>query len=299
MKSRTALFALFVTVWASTGSAQRIVHRASFGDTLEAIALKYYGDKTRAWILRETNRDVQKQKLNAGHRIRVPTAWIFIAQSRTTASAIAVRALGSTRGTAAIRYFNRDKVDGKGRIRAGAALIIPFDIATKIDSASTTFKQLAKKYYGYEGASDMLRAHNGGGDPSAGREIRIPIGNVRIRGTVMRTLINQRLLGVASSGDNADRAALQEANGMIRRGAYSRVPLRLIRAIARESPSDSHIAEVFKLLAIAYVALDEPSLAERAFAEALLRKPDLRLDPVTVSPKVIKAFVNAKQPARR
>ena len=80
----------------------------------------------------------------------------------------------------------------------------------------------------------------------------------------------------------------------MRKGDYWRVPLRLIRHLGREQSSDRHMAEIFKLIAIAYVAVNRQELAVRAFKEALLRDPGMTLNPVTNSPKVMRAFVDAK-----
>ena len=58
-------------------------------------------------------------------------------------------------------------------------------------------------------------------------------------------------------------------------------------------------SEVFKLLAISYVAVGRRDLAVGAFQAALLRLPTLSLDPVKTSPKVMRAFVDAKSRMRR
>lgn len=52
--------------------------------------------------------------------------------------------------------------------------------------------------------------------------------------------------------------------------------------------------EAYKYLAFSYVAFGNNDKAKQTFKKALQLKPDLELDPATVSPKIIKVFEEAK-----
>lgn len=55
---------------------------------------------------------------------------------------------------------------------------------------------------------------------------------------------------------------------------------------------------VHTILAFCYVALDKPRLAKLEFLEALTIDPNLELDPILTSPKIIKIFQEAKSSFR-
>jgi hypothetical protein len=78
-------------------------------------------------------------------------------------------------------------------------------------------------------------------------------------------------------------------------GSYSDVPAVLDRVLTVEEPSESQLAELFRLKAFAYVALGLDDLAVTAFREVLARKPDAALDEATVSPKIRAALDRAKK----
>ena len=64
------------------------------------------------------------------------------------------------------------------------------------------------------------------------------------------------------------------------------MPSVLDKVLTEEEPSESQLAELFRLKAFAYVALGLDELAVNAFREVLARKPDVALDEATVSPKI-------------
>lgn len=285
-----ALTALFCLP-AASASAQRVIHRVSFGETLEAIAKDYYGDAKRAEMLARVNGREMQQKLGAGDRLRIPTAWNYRVPRDTSLRDLAKRLLGQADRAVALRAFNRIH----SKVRRGRSIVVPFTL-THVAKDDDTFAEIAERYYGDPGRARLIAEYNGlkGSAPAHGAELEIPIGDVQIRPEKLRELVNQRLLGVSPATQQRQRQALQEANGLLRRGQYWAVPLRLVRMLAGAQADDQHVAEVFKLLAVAYVAIGKRELAIRAFREALLRHPTLKLDPVTVSPKVISTFVDAK-----
>ena len=277
----------------SAARAQRVVHRARFGETLASIAKHYYGKKDFANFIKLTNgRD--DSPVRAGERIRVPTSWFYVTPKRAKLQSLAKRLLGRRIRSVALLAFNT-RLQRRRAVPKGTKLLVPFNI-NHLVTAGETFAAISIRYYGSASNARLISNYNGlrGTQPAAQTSLQVPIGRVRIRRERLLALTNDRVLGVSPSRQRADRAALQEANGMLRRGESWRVPLRLIRLLAREQASDTYIAEVYKLLAVAYVAIDQPSLAVRAFQEALLRQPNMTLDPVTHSPKVIRAFTEAK-----
>ena len=283
-----------LSAWPEPAAAQRVVHRVRFGETFASVAAHYYGRKEYARFIELTNGRTG-ESLEAGERIRVPTAWVYVVPKTTTLSKLAARLLGDRRRADPLADFNRTLRQRTVRVRAGTELVVPFTIDHRV-SPGETFASISATYYGNAAQAGLIAQYNfmRGNQPPAATSLEIPIAHVRVTPARLASLTNYHVLGVSPERQQEDRAALQEANGMLRRGDYWRVPLRLVRLLAREQPSDVYIAEVFKLLAIAYVALNQHKLATDAFQEALLRQPSLSLDPVTHSPKVIRAFTDGR-----
>lgn len=275
-------------------AAQRVVHRVRFGETLAKLSKYYYGKRTYAPILRAVNNLPEEHKLDPGHRLRIPTAWTYRVKRTTSVYALAKRLLGDSRRWAALGLAN--PIGRRKRIRAGRRLVIPFTLTHTL-APGETLEDLARRYYGKKRDASMIAAYNFLTDPAMvrpGARLVIPIATLKIRDAVLTQLLNERVLGVSDALSAERRRALQEANALLRRGEYWAVPLRLMRILGREQPSDPHMAEVYRLLGVAYVAVDRPNLAVRAFSEALLRDPNMTLNPVTHSPKVIRPFMDAR-----
>jgi Flp pilus assembly protein TadD len=68
------------------------------------------------------------------------------------------------------------------------------------------------------------------------------------------------------------------------------------RLLGTESHTSSQVVTIHKELAVAYVALERSDLAEASFRAALALQPNLELDSVRTSPRVLDAFNRAKQP---
>jgi hypothetical protein len=276
------------------------MHRVRFGETAASISLRYYGDKAYAHLIKLANGiPARTGTVKPGSYIRVPTAWHLTVRKRTTLATVAARYLGDRRRWPALAMLN--KVRGRHRrVRKGTTLLVPFNISYRV-TAGDTFADLSRRFYGTKKYGGLIATYNFIRDPkpAPGAQVEIPLGAPRLAPLVLQELTNERLLGVSGEANREDREGLQEANALLRRGDYWAVPLRLLQLLAMAHASDNHIAEVFKLLAIAYVAVDQRDLAVRTFREALLRKPGMTLDVVTTSPKVIRAFVDAKSSVRR
>jgi hypothetical protein len=175
---------------------------------------------------------------------------------------------------------------------------VPFTI-THVAVAGDTYADLAKRFCGSPRYTAVIATYNSAVSPRPppGTAVEIPIGHVRIDPLRLEELTNERVLGIALPGPDERRVALRDANALARGGRYWALPLRLAQVLARDIPDDKDCAEVFRLLAIVYVALDKGELAAEAFQEALARQPALSLDPVANSPRVLSAFEDAK--ARR
>ena len=69
------------------------------------------------------------------------------------------------------------------------------------------------------------------------------------------------------------------------------------RLLGAQSLTSTQAVTIQKELGVAYVALERGDLAEASFRSALALQPNLELDTVRTSPRVLDAFNRAKQPA--
>jgi LysM repeat protein len=288
---------VLITTLSTPAAAQRLLHRVRFGETLRGISRHYYGSPKHDSLLRLANGLDEDAKPKAGEHVRIPTAWYFTTRKPITLKALAARFLGDERRWPALVAANRRKLGKKKQVKARQRLVIPTSISYRV-VAGDSFVELSKRFYGTRRHSGLIADHNfiAGPHPTPDSQIEIPLSRPRVVPRVLEDLANRRLLGVHSTTElsRERREALQEANALLRRGEYWSVPLRLLLLLARDHPSDSYIVEAFKLLAVAYVALERHELAVKTFKEALLRRPDLSLDVVTTSSKVMRAYVDAK-----
>ena len=67
------------------------------------------------------------------------------------------------------------------------------------------------------------------------------------------------------------------------------------RLLGAQSLTSTQVVTIQKELGVAYVALDRLDLAEASFRAALALQPNLELDTVRTSPRVLEAFNSAKQ----
>jgi hypothetical protein len=298
VKSQLLLVGLLLLAVPSPARAQRVVHRVRLGETLATISRHYYGTDGHAEIIALANGLEASATPRTGDTLRVPTAWTYTLRRAASVEDLARQLLGDRRRWQALVAFN--KLGKKRRLKAGRSITVPF-VVTYLATSRDSYAELARRFVGGVKNSAVVASYNFAVSPKPppGSSIEIPIGHVSIDPLRLEELVNERLLGLAGGPERERREALQEANALLRSGEYWGVPLRLLKLLAREIGSDEYMAEVYKLMAIAYVAVERDDLAVRAFQEALLRQPTLGLDQVSTSPKVLRAFVDAKSRLQR
>lgn len=298
MSLSRAILVLLLLGTAAPAQAQRVMHRVRFGESLQAISQAYYGEGKHADILRVANGFGPRRKLQAGERIRVPTSYVHTVRRNTTVRLLARKLLGRVRHWPALAHFN--KLGRRGRIKARTRLVVPFTLE-HVTVPGETLVDVARRYYGVERLAGLIALCNGTKNPSpkAGSRVAVLIGTLRISDRKMEQLVRERLLGLSRGQDNRSTEALQESNAMLRRGEYWAVPLRIVRLLAQGQVAEGHLADAYKLLAIAYVAVNRMELARAAFRQMLLRRPGYTLDSITTSPKVIKVLMEAREKMKK
>jgi nucleoid-associated protein YgaU len=144
---------------AGTASEPRIGrHRVQRGDTLAALAEKYYGERSRADLLARIN-GLQKDKpLRPGQLLRVPFSAAYTVRLGDTASVLAKKWLGGSSRHALLLEMNG--LPAKGALPAGAEIELPA-LLTHTLGRGETLGELARRYYGEAGRAAWIAQCNG------------------------------------------------------------------------------------------------------------------------------------------
>jgi phage tail protein X len=302
---RTAVASLLsLALWltASEGNAQAVyTHAVQEGDTLASIAQRYYGDPTREAVLRESNR-----MKAAGESALLPGTWLFIpvvtfyrTGPNETWKSIAARFYGNEVRAAVLIEAN----GGNRRVQpdAGAELLVPYPLRHLV-APGETLGTIAKLYLPDSPASlKRLRQFNPGARIERGRVVIVPLSDLRLAGEG-RTEASEAFIraaggGAAKQAQDEVEASLPELIRQVEEARFAEAVAMGNRLLGAQSLTSTQAVTIQKELGVAYVALERGDLAEASFRSALALQPNLELDTVRTSPRVLDAFNRAKQPA--
>lgn len=274
-------------------------HAVREGDTLASIAQRYYGDPTREAVLREANR------LRAGgETILVPGSWLFI----PTVTYHRVGKDETWRSLALLFYGNEvrsaaliDANQGSRRVEPdeGAEILVPYPLRHVVAPGDTLAK-IVKLYMPDNPVSlKRLRQFNPGAAVERGQVVLVPLFDLKLSGEG-RTLASEAFSQAAGGGTS--RTAQDEVESALpelilhgQKAAFAEAVALGNRLLGLGTLTSIQVVTIQKELAFAYVALDRPDLAEASFRAALALQPNLELDSVRTSPRVLETFNRAKQ----
>jgi LysM repeat protein len=290
--------------------ARVVMYIAHAGDTPESVAADYYGNRSLAQILAEDNGVPANGKFQVGQKVRVPTAFRYHIRRGDTLDALAGRFLDDRRRSLFLAQLNGIRPTDK--LHEGQELTVPFVHVHRVD-APESISSVARSFYGDASKSKLLAEFNFRSAPmlAKGDRVLVPIAHARIRSVLLVAPAKPPTPHAPPPSGGApppvretDRreeelaervqARLVAAEHAYLSGSYSDVPAELDRLLAAEDPTEAQLAEIFRLKAFAYVALGLDDLAVTAFREVIARKPDLKLDEATTSPKIRAALVRAR-----
>jgi LysM repeat protein len=289
-----ATFAFRAESEAQTGFA----HVVGVGETLASIAQRYYGDPRKETVLVTENGLTEQEgvRIVVGMRLSVPA----VSHHRVTAgerwSTIAQRYYGDVRRAFVLVEANRGSSDEPAE---GAELLIPYPLRHVAGSGETVQRVASAYLTGSEENVRMLIRFNGlsGTRLSRGQVVLVPLPDL-VLSEEGRTAY-EAATGTSSGGEIR---ALQESVSAqlpllaehVRRGRYLEAVGLGHRLLGAGHLTGNQIVTVQRELGTAYVALDRVDQAVIAFRAALERQPDLELDTVRTSPRVLEAFMRAR-----
>jgi LysM repeat protein len=287
------------------------VHVVRAGETLASISQAYYGDSRRDEVLLAENGLDDRTDLLEGMRIVVPVVRYHRAVRGETWRGIAERYYGDPNRAVALLRANgkldgspegkRDgKSDGKSGPDEGAQLLVPHPLRY-VAHSNDTYASIAARFYAGRDEGRMLRTFNGGrAKVSRGQLLLVPLYDL--------VLSAQGLARFESAhGTDPEAAArssrvqtqvgkeLPRLEEHVRAGRFLEAAALGNQLLGRGELTGNQEITIQRQLATAYVALDREDLAITAFASALAKQPDLELDSVRTSPRVLAALEAAKK----
>lgn len=295
--------ALCVGMVARQAQSQAAVytHAVQEGDTLASIAQRYYGDPTREAVLREANRLKTASEgagLAAGSWLFIPTVTYYRVGKDETWRSIAMRFYGREARASALIDANQ----GSRRVGPdeGAEILVPYPLRHVVAPGDTLAK-IAKLYMPDDPVSlRRLKQFNPGASIERGRVVLVPLFGLKLvgegRAEASAAFVQAAGGGAAQEAQNEAESAIPELIEKIQKAQFAEAVALGNRLLGLGSLTSTQVVTIQKELAVAYVALERPDLAEAAFRAALALQPNLELDSVRTSPRVLEAFNQAKQP---
>lgn len=301
---------------ASAAPSHVVVYTAKNGDTPESVAADYYGNRSQAIFLIESNGLERDKPLKPGQKVRIPTAFKYRVKKGDTLEGLAQKFLDDKRRAAFLAAFSG--LRGTDKLREGQELQVPFQHVHRAELPESV-QSVARAFYGDASKEKLLLDYNFRTTKmlAKGEKLLVPIAHVRIRSVRLvetpEKVASHKLpdkdktpppLAAAPPKEAQKREEelaervgkqLQIAENAYKDGGYSDVPAVLDKVLTSEDPSEAQLAEIFRLKAFAYVALGMDELAVSAFREVIARRPDVTLDEATVSPKIRAALDRAKK----
>jgi LysM repeat protein len=275
------------------------VHVVQTGETLASIAQTYYGDPKREQVLAAENGlvDPAPTELGIGMQIVIPTVRFHTASDVDTYRDLALRYYGDPERAAVILRAN-DKKSGLAP-DLGAELLIPYPVR-HIVKQGESLAMIAEQYYQSRDDHRLFRAFNPG-KPRAtrGHVVLVPIADLKLsvegHRRVEQALGTRVETGEARTAQQRIEHRIPELREHLQAGHYLEAVALGNELLGSASLTGFQQISVQRELSTAYVALGREDLAIACFRSVLEKQPDLELDTVRTSPRVLKALFAARK----
>lgn len=301
-----ALVALLLLSSAAAPHKARAQERSAFlhvvrpGETLASIAQLYYGDPRRENVLVAENGLTTQggAAIVVGLRLSIPWVSYHVVGPGETWASIATRHYGDPRRVSALIEANPQV--SASQPDEGAELLVPYPLR-HVSRQGETARRVAQLYYEDQGRAQVLLRFNAINRQriARGQIVLVPLADLLLS-EAGRRLTEASAEQPPTGGDVRDLQALindqlPSLHLHVRRGRYPEAVALGNRLLGSGDLTGNQIVTIQRALAVAYVALDRPDLAQTAFIAALERQPDLELDTRRTSPTVLRAMEAARE----
>jgi len=267
-------------------------HAIQKGETLAKIARAYYGDPAKALVLMAFNSIRDSRNLVPGQRIVIPEIKLHRVRTGDTLAFIAKKYLNDAEKYQGLAHLNH--IEDPKSLSPGTTIIIPVEIGYTVKKGDS-LSSIAEKYYGDVHAYTLIALHNDIRDPTnlePGTYLTLPISDLRIVKRETRSEPSTQPPRVPPP--NKGMPYLESGVQRYFEGEYREAVTDLQQAVSLGFGNKEDLSKALRFLAYAYVALNERERAKDSFRKALEVDPELDLDPVYVSPKIMDVFREAK-----
>jgi LysM repeat protein len=291
---------IVVGLWLLPARAHALIHVVQPGDTLAAVAERFYGRIQYERILVTANRlDLAGgTPLIPGMPLLIPTVSYVNAVKGDTWANLAQRHLGSSQRSDVLALANGSNpwlVPEEG-----TRILIPYNLAVRING-DETIVSIAQKYLGDAKKAWTLTHYNDlkKGQLERGSVVLVPLSDLELVEAIRAQLSDPErvALDLGATERRSQRKIAAEIPALIadiRGGRYVDAVARGNRFIASGMLTVPQQSLVMRQLLEAYVALDASGAAAAACTEWRRLDPSARLDPTDLSPKILTACGAAK-----
>jgi hypothetical protein len=297
------LLLVFATAGALLGAgaeAGAFPHIVKKGETLAQIAERTYGRvETEQLLVAANGLDAGGGiPIVAGMRLEVPALGHRRVDAGETWAALALELLGDERRSDVLALANGSMpwltpADGQ-------EIVVPYNLRV-VAGGNDSLLTIAYRYLGERDKAWMLDGYNHRkGEPvRRGDVVLVPLSDLALtadgkaEAASAGALVRAEASGKAREGQLRAEAELPQLAGEVRGGRWADAIARGNRLLGYGDLTRPQVASIQRALTEAYVALDAVGLAETACTAWRGADPTAALDPVEISPKILRACVSA------
>lgn len=291
------LVAFCVLLWTKETAAW--IHMAKTGETLDQLAIRYYGIPNKESVIRAANGFIHPDdgRLAEGEAIFIPEVRYIRVKEGDSWESLANAFLSSARRAGFLAEMNNmseDKMPPEG-----AVIKIPFHLR-HIFATDESLRTVVKLYYQNRRSTEWLKDYNNPGKKKYGRGEVIIVPLLAIDFTEPeQTAVDAFRQNLQTKADmeyqQQTRQVIAKLKTDYENGRYVAMVADASRLLGDGRLTIPQEIGVYNFLAYAYTALGEKQMAIASFKEALTRGPEMELSTITTSPKILDAFKEAKK----
>lgn len=295
-REQLALLACLVLALVSAPAApsHAFPYVAKRGETLATLSLRFYGRVDREKILVTANGVEESVALIPGMRLEIPTVTYYRVAQGETWERLAERHLGDPKRAEALALANETMPWLP--VETGREIVIPYVLRVVARPGDST-PSLAYSYLGHRDDAYVVDRFNSlkGRPLKSGDVLLLPVTDLALTDEGADAAKEALALQAGEiAGDARDAQLRAEAEipflaQDVREGRWVAAVARGNQLLGAGPLADSQAARLNRSLLEAYVALEEHELARAACEDWRRADPDTPLDPIELSPKVLRA----------